>query len=348
MVARPSGCAARLKAFPTFHLTDRAGDRYMKGSAPRPAPDQPSRGALAPVVALGEQRILRGILLVCLGVSLFPVMNAIAKYLGGIYPGGQVIWLRYLGHLLVVSLWFLPRYGVGILRSRSVTGQIARSFFLFGATACYFVALPALDLPIAAIIQFTAPLIVTALAMPLLGEVVGVRRWSAVIIGFFGTVLIVRPWRGMEGDIALWAVLLVLGSATSFALYQIMTRRLSVNDTPQTGIMFTAVVGTVVAAPLALVDFQWPVSLFDGLLFAAMGPIGGLGHYLLISGFAHGEATALSPFGYFQLVGSVILGYLIFGFFPDLWVWTGATIIIASGIYMTYREYRLRTLRATE
>lgn len=314
----------------------------MKDSSRPSELGQSSGAAPGTLPTRGEQNLGRGIALVCLGVAMFPVMNAIAKYLGSIYPGGQVIWLRYLGHLVMVSLWLLPRFGFRVLKTRNPGGQIFRSCLLFTATACYFFALQGLDLPIAAIIQFTAPLIVTALAAPLLGEFVGVRRWSAVIVGFFGALLIVRPWSGVDRDIELWAVLLVLGSALSFALYQIMTRRLSTGDSPETGIMYAAVVGSITAAPFALIYFQMPVSLFDGLLFAVIGPLGGLGHYFLMSGFAHGEAAVLSPFSYLQLVGSVTLAYLVFDYFPDMWVWAGAFIIVSSGIYMTYREYTVR------
>ncbi len=300
-------------------------------------PSAPRQAGTGPV---GDLSVLKGIGLVCLGVSLFPVMNATVKYLSTDYSWAQIIWVRYLGHTIAMALMFLPGRGLGILRSHWPAGQIIRSGLLFGATAFYFAALRGLDLPVAAAIQFTAPFIVTALSWPLLGERVGARRWLAVALGFGGAFIIIRPWQGDGSQLAPWAIAFVIVSATSYALYQLMTRKLALNDAPETSIMYVGLVGSLAVAPFAVMDFQWPATLLDYFLFASMGLVGGLGHYFLTWGFAHAPASLLSPFGYTQLIGSVILGYAVFGYFPDNWVWSGAAIIVSSGIYMTYREYR--------
>jgi drug/metabolite transporter (DMT)-like permease len=189
----------------------------------------------------------------------------------------------------------------------------------------------------ASAIGFTSPLIVTALSVPLLHEHVGIRRWSAVFIGFAGALLVIRPGSGLFDP----AVLLLLLSSAAYALYQIATRWVSFYDDAAIGILFTALLGSLVmTVPLPLV-LVMPRSVLDILLFCSLGLLGGFGHYLVIRAFQSGPAAVIAPLGYVELIGTTILGYAIFGNFPDLWTWIGAAIIIASGLYIAFRE-RLR------
>lgn len=289
----------------------------------------------------GQQRVLLGIGLVCLGVSLFPAMNAAVKLLGQTYPVSQIIWMRYLMHMIVMLALFMPARGLGLFRARRPAIQLLRSCLLLSSTAIYFYALQAIALPVAAIIQFTAPLIVTLLAIPILGERVGLRRWSAVVVGFAGTLLVIRPWNADTASSEYWASLLVLVTAVTYAFYQLMTRKVATSDTAETSIAWSALIGCIAVAPFAIPDFIWPKTLLDALLFVSLGLFGGVGHYFMTRGYAHGDAALLAPFMYVQIIGSVIFGYLVFGYFPDAWSWAGGAIIVSSGLFVAWREYIL-------
>jgi len=281
---------------------------------------------------------LRGILLMCLGVLLFPFLNASAKALTAHYPMPMIVWARFAGHFLVVLIAFLPTSGWRIFHTRRPLLQIGRSLALMSSTALFVTAIGSVPLATASAIGFTAPLMVTALSVPLLGESVGPRRWSAVAVGFIGALIIIRPGAGFTDP----AVLPLLGSSACYAIYQIATRRGGLADSAETAIVYAALVGTVVTSFIVPFFFEMPRSVFDGLLFLALGVFGGFGHYLVVRAFRLGPAAVISPLGYAELVGSVILGYFIFGNFPDFWTWVGSAIIIMSGVYIALRERRLR------
>ena len=160
-----------------------------------------------------------------------------------------------------------------------------------------------------------------------------------MLIGFGGALLIIRPGSGLHDP----AVLLLLGSAAAYALYQIATRWAAAFDPAATGIVFSALVGSLVMSFVLPFVFVPPQSLFDLLLFISFGLLGGAGHYLVIRAFQSGPAAVIAPLGYVELIGTAALGYFVFGNFPDLWTWLGAAIIIASGLYIALRERRLRT-----
>lgn len=277
---------------------------------------------------------MRAVLFMLLAINLLPFMNVAAKFLSGDYHTVQVVWARYAGHLVFVLLMFMPRRGLSLLKATKPGIHIIRSMLMFLATVCFFTALRFIEVPVASAINFISPLIVTALAAPFLGEAVGIRRWTAVAVGFAGALIIIRP----GGGEAHWAMILVLGTAFCYATYQIYTRKFAAADPPETSITYIAIVGAVISS-FAL-PFYWvtPVSVVDTLLFALLGLIGGLGHYFVIRAFQHGEASVLAPFNYGQLVMAIVLSYLVFDTFPDLWTFVGGGIIISSGLYVTYRE----------
>jgi drug/metabolite transporter (DMT)-like permease len=285
----------------------------------------------------------RGIAFMCLAVALFPFLNALVKVLQADYVIQQVIWVRYLGHFALMLMIFLPFHGLGLFSTRNLKAQAARSLLLLASTTCYFLALNYLPLTTAASISFTSPFIVTALSVPLLGEKVGLRRWSAIAVGFIGALIIIRP----GGASFHGAELLVVGSATFYSLYQIMTRKLAGHDSPATTITYTAVFGVILTSLVG--PFYWvtpaATAQFDWVLFAAMGVFGGLGHLFVVKAFQWAEVSAVSPFTYGQLLGAVVLGFFIFGEFPDTWTWVGSTIIVACGAYITYRETILGTAK---
>ncbi len=282
--------------------------------------------------------VVRGILLMCAGASVFPFMNASVKLLGAHYPVTEIVWARFTGHLIIMLLVFLPQYRWRLLATRRPAVQIARSFLMLAGNALFVVAIARVPLATASAIGFTAPLIVTALSVPLLRESVGIRRWSAVTVGFAGALLVIRPGRLLNDP----AVLLLLLSSAASALYQIATRWVSFYDEAATGIVFSALLGSLVMSFVLPFVFVWPGNPFDVALFLSLGLLGGAGHYLVIRAFQLAPAVVIAPLGYVELVGTTTLGYLVFDNFPDLWTWVGAAIIIASGLYIALRERRRR------
>ncbi len=276
----------------------------------------------------------RGIAFMCLAVGIFPFLNASVKILGESYSVQQVLWVRYLGHFVLMLVIFLPFYGGKVFRTKHLGAQLVRSLLLLGSTACYFTALNYLPLTTAASISFTSPFIVTALSVPLLGEKVGPRRWTAIGIGFIGALIIIRPGAAAFHG----AELFVVASATFYSFYQIMTRRLAGRDSTATTILYTSVFGAILTTMVAPFYWQMPSAEVDWLLFAATGVFGGLGHLFVVKAFQWAEVSVISPFVYLQLVGAVILGFFIFGEFPDLWTWVGSAVIVSCGAYITYRE----------
>ena len=274
----------------------------------------------------------------CLGVSMFPFMNAAVKLLTAQYPVMQIVWARFAGHLIVMLVVFLPRYGWRLLATRRPAIQLGRSLLMLLSNLVFVMAIGRVPLATASAIGFTSPLLVTAMSVPLLGEQVGPRRWSAVLVGFAGALLIIRPGSGLANP----AVLLLLVSSASYALYQIATRWVAFYDGAATGIVFAALLGSLAMSLVLPFIFVPPRSLFDLALFVSLGLIGGAGHYLITRAFQSGPAAILAPLGYVELIGTSILGYLIFGNFPDRLTWAGAAIIIASGLYIALREHRRR------
>jgi drug/metabolite transporter (DMT)-like permease len=278
----------------------------------------------------------------CAGVAMFPFMNAAVKLLGARYPVAQIVWARFTGHLVIMLIVFLPHYGRRLLATRRPMVQIGRSLLMLGSNALFVAAIARVPLATASAIGFTSPLIVTALSVLLLHESVGIRRWSAVIVGFAGVLLVIRPGSGVH-DLA---VLLLLLSSAAYALYQIATRWVSFYDEAATGIVFSALLGSLAMSFVLPFVFVLPRDPLDIVLFLCLGLLGGAGHYLVIRAFQSGPAAVIAPLGYVELVGTTILGYVIFGNFPDLWTWIGAAIIIASGIYIAVRERKRRAERA--
>jgi drug/metabolite transporter (DMT)-like permease len=288
---------------------------------------------------LGGESVLRAVLYMTLGVALFPFLNAAVKYLGRSYPMPEIFWARYAGHMIFCLLVFAPRRGLAIFATKHPVAQASRAVLLFGASAFYFLGLLTVALPTASAIAFVGPIIVTALSVPMLGEKVGPRRWTAVVVGFAGALLIIRPGT----DVMQWGAVLVLLDALCYAIYQILSRKVGSRDTAAASVTLAGVGGFLISS--CLLPF-WPIvlpaSAFDWLVFASMGFIGLLGHYFVIKAVQWGSASLCAPMGYGELVGSTLLGYLLFAEFPDLWTWIGAAIIIASGLYIGYREHKLQ------
>ena len=280
---------------------------------------------------------LLGILLITSAVSLFSVMDGFAKHLAAEYHPLQIAWMRYGVHL-VLMLAVLRRSPVELLRTERPALQIARGGALLVCTLLFFFALRYIPLADATAIGQVSPLFVTVLSIPLLGEKVRARRWTAVGVGLIGALVILRPGLGVMH----WAAILPLSMAAVFALYQIATRVLSATDKPTSTLFYSAVVGTVGTSFFGPFFWQTP-SAVDFALMVAVGALGGIGHYLLILAFQQAPASLLAPLVYVQIATSALVGYVAFGDLPDRYTVGGALLIAASGIYIVYREAKLRT-----
>jgi drug/metabolite transporter (DMT)-like permease len=280
-------------------------------------------------------RILAGILFMCGAGILFPVMNGFAKFLGeGGYDSLQVSWARAFGHILFMLAAFVPRFGLGMLRTRRLGTQLLRSALLMTSNLSFFLAIVSLPIAKAATISMTAPLVVALLAWPMLGERTTIGRLAALGVGFLGVVIVIRP--GTE--LFQWASLFVLWSATCYALYQILTRRIADVESPETSAIYSSTVGAF--GLLFVLPFVWktPDTLQDVAYFCSLGVLGALGHYCVARAMSHAPANIVSPFQYMQLLGSVAVGYLFFGNFPDVLGWAGAAIIVGAGLYIGWSQ----------
>ena len=275
----------------------------------------------------------RGFVLMLGATLLFVSLDATAKYLSESYPIAQIVWARYTALAVLLAL-FLGRRLPAVLRTRRLGLQVWRSVALMATTGLFFSALSYIPLADATAIMFVAPILVTALSMPLLGERAGPRRWASIVVGFGGALIIIRPGTSAMDP----AALLALAAAACYALYQIATRRLSRSDGPMTTLFYSALVGAALTS--LSVPFAWiaPRSFGDGLALAVLGVLGGLGHFLLIKAFGAAPAATVSGFGYFTLVWAALLGFAVFGDLPDPWTVAGALVIAGSGLYILHRE----------
>ncbi len=268
----------------------------------------------------------------------FVSLDTLAKHLSVDYPTAQVVWARYAFHvalMLPVALWLGPRR---LFATRRPWLQLLRGVLLLAATVLFFTALRYLPLATATSIAFIAPLLVTALSVPLLGEHVGPRRWIAVCVGFCGMLIIVRP--GVEfASAAHWATLLPAAMAVCYALYQIGTRVLGPGEDAFASLFYTAVVGAV--ATSVFVPFHWTAPDTRGwLLMALLGGVGGCAHLTLIRALSYAPASLLAPFQYVNLVWATVFGFVVFADLPDWPTLLGAAVIVGSGLFVYYREAR--------
>lgn len=271
---------------------------------------------------------LRGIALVTAAFCVLPALDGIAKYLIGDYHVVQLVWARMLFQSVVVAAWLAARARFALPTSDRPLLLAAVVAVVWLANFPIIFSLAYLPLAAAFALLMTAPLMVTALSAPLLGEHVGIHRWAAVAVGFLGALVIIRPGLGVFH----WAGFLPLLTAVLFALYQLGVRRLSTTH-ESIDILLYASLGPLLASCL-LVPFFWTTP--DGFawgLMAIMGAGAGLGHFLLIAALRYAPASLLAPFMYIQLVSSAVFGLLVFGDIPDALTVVGAAIIVASGLY---------------
>jgi drug/metabolite transporter (DMT)-like permease len=283
-----------------------------------------------------EERLVLGIAAVIAGMAFMTIMDAFAKWLGAGYPIGQVVFFRTLFSLIPVAVIIWQSGGPATLRTRRPGLHLLRALSALTAMFCFFFALRFMALADAVAVAFVAPLLVTGLSMPLLGERVGPRRWAAVFVGFLGAMIVVRP----GGETFQWAALLPAVAALGYAFVVLVGRRLSRHESIASILFYSTTINTVLAG--LTLPFAWKTPpLGDFALFLAMGLIGGFGMYFLTLAYRHAAAAVLAPFEYTALLWGVLIGWLLWSELPDLWVWVGAAVVVASGLYILYRERRV-------
>tara|TARA_B100002052_G_scaffold281576_1_gene290745 strand:+ start:87 stop:929 length:843 start_codon:yes stop_codon:yes gene_type:complete len=265
--------------------------------------------------------------------AVLPFMDTIAKYLSSEISFFQITWARYF----FTVVWTLPFmyffFKKNLKWSENPKLQILRGMTLLSANICFFYSISVISMAKALTLAFIAPLVTTALSPIFLGENVGIKRWSAVIVGFIGSLIVIRPGL-IEFNIATVAA---LGTGFFYGVYLIITRKLHTVDNPLLTLLITGVVGAIISS--LFVPIVWVnLSQSQWLWLALMGIFACLGHLLLIYSLRYADASKLAPFGYFEIITNIILGYYFFRDFPDVWTFAGLFIIISSGVYIFRRE----------
>lgn len=281
-------------------------------------------------------RPLRGVLFMCIACALFPVMNGIVKLLAATYEPQQIVWFRIVSHLVLVAAVFMPRMGLGLLRTRRIGTQFVSSVMMLLSTLFFFSAVKSIPVAEAISVTFVAPLAVVLLAWPLLGERITWFRMAAVIVGFSGVLIVIRP----GSAVFQWASLLLLCSAMCYAIYQILIRRLAGVDAPATSIFYSVLLGAIIMSIWLPLVWKMPANWSDWALLCSLGVFGALGHYCVAKAMTYASANFVAPFNYTQMIGSVIVGYFMFAEVPDFYTWLGTAVVVGAGLMVGWQGRR--------
>ena len=264
---------------------------------------------------------------------MLPVMDGFAKYLSSTLPILQITWSRYFFTVVFVLPIMLVFFRKNITWTEQPKLQLIRGLLLFCANILFFYSISIISLAKALTLAFIAPLIVTLLSPILLGEKVGFRRWAAVIVGFIGSLIVIRPGF-VEFNLASSAA---LGTGVMYGFYLIVTRKLHNSDNPLLTLLLTGTVGAIIGSIIMPAVWVQP-TINEWYMMFAIGFFASLGHFFLILSLRYADASKLAPFGYFEIVPNIIIGYFFFNHFPNQWHFIGLFIIISSGIYIFRRE----------
>ena len=279
---------------------------------------------------------MKAIILSASAWMILPVMDAFAKFLSSTMDVLQITWGRFFFTAVFTFLLMLIFYRKSLIWTDKPLLQLIRGLFLVFSTYLFFYSISLISLPKALTLAFVAPLFVTALSPFFLKEKVGIRRWTAVFIGFIGTLIVIRPGF-LEYNLATFAA---LGTGFCYGFYLIITRKLSTSDNPLLTLLFTGVVGVIILSffmPSVWINptpNQW-------YLMAIIGLIASVAHFFIILSLKYADASKLAPLGYTEIITNVIISYYFFNELPDNWTYLGLFIIVLSGIYVSRREYSL-------
>ena len=282
---------------------------------------------------------MRAVILNLSAWIVLPIMDGFAKFLSTDLPVLQITWARYFFTVFFVLPIMLFFFKKNLVRTKKPKLQFLRGLILLTANICFFYSISVISLAKALTLAFIAPLIVTAFSPFFLNEKVGVKRWTAVIIGFIGSLVVIRPGF-LEINLA---SLSALGTGVLYGFYLIITRKLSSSDNPLLTLLLTGVVGAIIIS--TIVPFVWvKPSLDQWFIMATIGIFACIGHLLLILSLKYADASKLAPLSYFEIVTNIIIGYYFFNDFPDNWTFFGLFIIVSSGIYISRRESIVKKL----
>ena len=291
--------------------------------------------------------VVKAVALKVISALLFAVMSAFVRHLGERFPIGQLVFFRSLLAIPPVVLIYAWRNELmAAVRTSRPFGHVTRGVVAIGAMFCNFSALAYLPIVDATAISFVAPLITVALSTILLKENVRIYRWSAVVVGFFGVLIMLAPNfdPALQGALATGGVLFALGGAFCNAGSIIQTRRLTRTETTSSIVLYFSLICAL--AGLATWPFGWiSPTWLEVAILVAIGSCGGIGHLLLTESYRLAPASTIAPFDYTSIVWAFLLGYFFFGELPTIYVFIGAAIIIAAGLFVLWRERQLGLTR---
>ena len=299
---------------------------------------------------------VRGILCLCVGLCLFSVQDVIIKHLSLSLPVHQIVFMRGLVALPLMFVYVHFDSGFATFKTNRPWLHALRAVTMFGSYIAYYLALPVMPLTTAVALFFTAPLFITALAVPMLGESVGWRRWMGLAAGFVGMLVILRPgFADIEP-----AALLAIVAALTYALAQLMGRKLGATDSASVMSFYMGFVFVYMGGMLGLAfgsgEFadgsnpSWdallgawsPPALTEIALIVTIGVTSAIGFVLLTQAYRIGEANKVAPFEYTMMIWATLFGFIFFGTVPDGYTLLGAGLIAASGIYVLHRERKTK------
>jgi drug/metabolite transporter (DMT)-like permease len=277
---------------------------------------------------------LVGIGLVSLTYLLFSLLDGSAKWLVGTVPVIVVVWLRFVTHVVFAGVVLFPVRGFALVKTKHLRWHLLRALMFIAMTGINFWALQYLQLTVTSSIFFSVPIMIALASAPLLGEKLDAGRWIAILAGFAGVLVIIRPGSAEFHPAMLASVV----NAFLYAAFMMMTRRLAAYDSPETIQYLPALGAAIGLAPFAIAAWQSPDGWLEWTVACLLGVLGGFGHYLLALAHRYAPASVIAPFLYQQVIYMALFGYLVFGDVPSAGVWLGAPIVIGSGLYLFSRE----------
>ena len=277
---------------------------------------------------------MKAIVLYASAWMIVPVMDAFAKHLSSSMDVLQITWGRYFFTLIFTLSLMLIFYRKSLVWTKKPFLQLIRGLIFVFSTYLFFYAISEISLPKALTLAFVAPICVTALSPFFLKEQVGIKRWLAVFLGFFGTLVVIRPGL-IEFNLATFAA---LGCGICYGFYLIITKKLSSSDNPLLTLLLSGIVGTIIISPFLPSIWINPTSN-QWILLVLIGLIASVAHLLLILSLKYADASKLAPLGYTEIITNIIISYYFFNELPDNWTYLGLFIIVISGLYVSKREY---------
>ena len=273
-------------------------------------------------------RSTTGIALMALAMLIIPMVDGVAKYLSATHSPLYVSWARYVVACIVVLPFAIHKHGRDFLPATQFGTHLLRTVLLVTGMSCYFLAIARVPMAAAATAYFVGPIIAMVLAVVFLGEALTARKVGSIGLGFVGTLIVLRPTAGIDAGL-----LLALASGGCIALYLIATRRASQHTDPLKTLAFQCVVGAALLTPQGILFWSWPAA-GELWVFLALGALSAASHLLSITALRHAEASTLAPLIYLELLGATLIGYFAFAEIPSVYIWVGATAILAGGVLL--------------